>query len=298
MIRVRNSSRRQHPSRIETVFPGPLQLIRQFAGPFALQKCFEQMEASMFYRTSVLQRPEGMRDWEEYALRVSEDVGYSWEHGEELHMINDFRNDNSHISTIFLLRLIRGRGLTVEHLVRVTHIGTDALHIVVLLREGGYVCDCCMGMNLGLPCRHYFQVLSTIPTLRFNLGMIRARWYQDKDLDIRNIPAVEAREAQFRRPEANLPVSQQTPIITSNPLERQPSTPAPSQTQTVPARTVYHEAAAALGPLMNGIQTREELTDLLEEHLCIVPHAGVPQRTTTSASRQSITRRDDHVKSA
>jgi hypothetical protein len=90
-------------------------------------------------------------------------------------MMNSFENDNSHISTVFLLRLIRGRALTIKHLVEVTHIGTNALHIVALLPDGSYVCDCCMGMNLGLPCRHYFQVLSAIKTLKFNLGVIRAR---------------------------------------------------------------------------------------------------------------------------
>lgn len=93
-------------------------------------------------------------------------------------MINNFQNDNSHISTVFLLRLIRGRGLTIKHLIEVMHIGTNALHIVTLLPDDSYVtyvCDCCMGMNLGLPCRHYFQVLSAIKTLKFNLGVIRAR---------------------------------------------------------------------------------------------------------------------------
>jgi MULE transposase domain len=57
------SSRRQHAKPIETVFPGPLQLVRQFTAPFPLQKCYEQMEQSMYYRTRVLQRPDGIRDW-------------------------------------------------------------------------------------------------------------------------------------------------------------------------------------------------------------------------------------------
>jgi hypothetical protein len=57
------SSRRQHAKPIETVFPGPLQLIRQFTAPFSVQKCYEQMEQSIYYRTRVLQRPDGMKDW-------------------------------------------------------------------------------------------------------------------------------------------------------------------------------------------------------------------------------------------
>ena len=50
-------------------------------------------------------------------------------------MMNNFQNDNSHISTVFMLRLIRGRGLTIKHLIEVTHIGTNALHIVALLPD-------------------------------------------------------------------------------------------------------------------------------------------------------------------
>lgn len=62
------SSRRQHAKPIETVFPGPLQLVRQFTAPFPLQKCYEQMEQSMFYRTRVLQRPDGIRDWVRHSI--------------------------------------------------------------------------------------------------------------------------------------------------------------------------------------------------------------------------------------
>jgi hypothetical protein len=95
------------------------------------------------------------------------------------------------------------------------------------------------------------------------------RWYNNKNLDLRNIPSVEAREAQFRRPEADLPTSQQTPLVSANPLEPKKlllaSTLAVPQTQTVPARTVFHEATAALGPLMNGIQTQEQLDTLLTD---------------------------------
>ncbi|KDR79615.1 hypothetical protein GALMADRAFT_43066, partial [Galerina marginata CBS 339.88] len=36
-------------------------------------------------------------------------------------------------------------------------------------------------------------------------------------------------------------------------------------TETVPARTVFHEATAALGPLINGVQTQEQLDTLLAD---------------------------------
>jgi hypothetical protein len=34
-----------------------------YVGPYALQRSFKEMELSMYYRTEVLQRPEGIEDW-------------------------------------------------------------------------------------------------------------------------------------------------------------------------------------------------------------------------------------------
>lgn len=48
----------------------------------------------------------------------------------------------------------------------------------------------------------------------------------------------------------------------SNPLQALRSTPAP-RTMTLPSRTVYHEAQAALKPLLSNIQTQEHLDALL-----------------------------------
>lgn len=58
---------------------------------------------------------------------------------------------------------------------------------------------------------------------------------------------------------------------TSNPLQVARTTAAltapavaPPLTQTIPARTVYHESQAALKSLMMGIQTRDQLNGLLD----------------------------------
>ncbi|KAF8959345.1 hypothetical protein BDZ97DRAFT_1667355, partial [Flammula alnicola] len=141
-----------------TVGQGVQELIRvrDFVGPFGLQTCFKQMENSVYYSVKALTLPDGMHDW---AIR----------------MLNTFENDNSHISTKWLLRLIKGRGLRVEHLLCITHDGTDAFHMLAILPNDNYVCDCCMGMNLGIPCRHYFRALSAMKNLRFNIGVIRPR---------------------------------------------------------------------------------------------------------------------------
>lgn len=91
-------------------------------------------------------------------------------------MINDFSNDKAYISTKWLLQLITGRGLRVTHLLKVKHLGTGTVHIVALLSDSRYVCDCMMGINLGIPCRHFFRALIDAKSLQFHIGMIRARF--------------------------------------------------------------------------------------------------------------------------
>jgi hypothetical protein len=89
-------------------------------------------------------------------------------------MVNRFENDTSYIGTAWLLRLAQGRGLQVQHLLRITHLGHGTTHILAVLPDNQYVCDCCMGMNLGIPCRHYFQALSVVTNLQFIIGVVRA----------------------------------------------------------------------------------------------------------------------------
>jgi hypothetical protein len=90
-------------------------------------------------------------------------------------MINAFTNDAAYISTKWLLRLVTGLGHCVRQLLRVTHCGTQSVHIVALLDNNQYACDCAMGANLGIPCRHYFQVLSVVKNMKFNISVIRSR---------------------------------------------------------------------------------------------------------------------------
>jgi hypothetical protein len=90
-------------------------------------------------------------------------------------MVNRFENDTSYIGTAWLLRLAQGRGLQIQHLLRITHLGHGTTHILAILPDNQYVCDCCMGMNIGIPCRHYFQALSVVTNLHFIIGVVRAR---------------------------------------------------------------------------------------------------------------------------
>ncbi|KIJ91596.1 hypothetical protein K443DRAFT_114811 [Laccaria amethystina LaAM-08-1] len=148
------SSRRQHDRPIETIFPGSLKILREHAGPFALNTCFREMELSLTYSTEVLQRPDGINNW---------------------NMVNPFTNDAAYISTKWLLRLTLQRGLRVRHLLCVKRMGTNTKHYLAVLSDGCYVCDCCMGLNLGLPCRHFFQVMLKMESLQFHIGLVRAR---------------------------------------------------------------------------------------------------------------------------
>ncbi|KAF8901847.1 hypothetical protein CPB84DRAFT_1776776 [Gymnopilus junonius] len=104
------------------------------------------------------------------------------------------------------------------------------------------------GHQLGHSLPTLFVALSSIKGLKFHLGFIRSRWYQDPNINLADIPLTGCE---------HLPS-----LIMSNPLEMQAQLPTPP-TMTVPAREVLHTAEAALRPLLHGIQTREHLEELV-----------------------------------
>lgn len=57
------SSRRQHPGNLESLFSRPIELLRKYAGPYAVQTSYTQMQESVYYKTEVVQRPPGVRTW-------------------------------------------------------------------------------------------------------------------------------------------------------------------------------------------------------------------------------------------
>lgn len=63
LMHILQSSRRRHESNLESLFLQPLKLIRQYGGPFALQKCHEQMQQSLFYSTHPVIRPSETTSW-------------------------------------------------------------------------------------------------------------------------------------------------------------------------------------------------------------------------------------------
>ncbi|KAJ6582628.1 hypothetical protein DFH09DRAFT_1145654, partial [Mycena vulgaris] len=107
------------------------------------------MSLSMFYTAHVLQLPDGVRNWSEYAVALSDsEPGYDWENNEEQRARNDFANDRAYMGTRFLLRLLREKGLVPSHLLKIKHTESGATHIIALFLDGRYLCDCCMGTNL------------------------------------------------------------------------------------------------------------------------------------------------------
>jgi len=122
-----------------------------------------------------------------------------------------------------------------------------------------------MGTNLGIPCRHYFQVLTKVQGMKFNIGLIRPRWYQNPSLDLSTVPLVGLEHCvSTAQPTTCLPPSSTLvcPLI-SNPLDKTVSQPPTRPTDTLPARTIHHEAQAVMRQVTAHIQTREQLDDFL-----------------------------------
>ncbi|KAF8576908.1 hypothetical protein K439DRAFT_1649197 [Ramaria rubella] len=117
MTQVHEATQRHHDDNLEVLFTKPLALLCEYL--------------SIYYHAEVLQLPDGHRAW---------------------HMHNAFSNDNSLISTTFLLHLITGQGFRIQHLLRIIHLGTSTAHMLAILESGSYVCDSTMGTNLGINC--------------------------------------------------------------------------------------------------------------------------------------------------
>ncbi|KAE9395627.1 hypothetical protein BT96DRAFT_826003 [Gymnopus androsaceus JB14] len=120
-----------------------------------IEICYREMQESMFYTTTPLQRLQGVRDWS---------------------LTNNFTNDKAYVSTQWIIRLVLKQGLHIRHILRVKRLNLAATHYVIVLLNGRVIRDCSMGLNLGIPCRHYFQTFQKVEGLTFSIGMIRPRY--------------------------------------------------------------------------------------------------------------------------
>ncbi|KAJ7301095.1 hypothetical protein DFH08DRAFT_649662, partial [Mycena albidolilacea] len=92
---------------IQSLFAGPLKMLRDHAGPLALQTCYKQMQLSLFYSTEVMQRPHEVDSWR---------------------MINSFENDRARVSMRWVISLITKRSLTVHHILIMSTLCTRSFH--------------------------------------------------------------------------------------------------------------------------------------------------------------------------
>ena len=96
------------------------------------------------------------------------------------------------------------------------------------------------------------------------LTFLQFRWYQNPDIDTTTIPSIILENArhQDQRDELDFVTNESLQPQISNPLESPSRQPHP--TDTISARTVFHETQAALHGLTTYIQTQEQMDDLLE----------------------------------
>ncbi|KAJ7284777.1 hypothetical protein C8J57DRAFT_1052247 [Mycena rebaudengoi] len=182
---------------------------------------------------------------------------------------NDFSNDNAYIEGPFLLRIVKDCGLQPLHIILIKHVSSAATHLLVIFTDGRYMCDYCMGTNMGIPCQHYFTTWVKIPDLPFHVSLIRARWFQDPGLDVRSTPTVTHNSHtshSVRFSAINLPG-----ILVSNPLSSNlllqnqqgpPASPETPGTRTIGQRKVYNALLANMCSMMALIQMEEQLEDL------------------------------------
>ncbi|KAJ6553226.1 hypothetical protein B0H19DRAFT_1295886 [Mycena capillaripes] len=90
------------------------------------------------------------------------------------------------------------------------------------------------------------------------------RWYQDPGAAVELASAV-CRTHELDSQEFKLPTKTIRSAFASNPLDStsHDATPPP-RTQTLPARDVFHNVQSAIRPLLAGIQTQEQVADLIQ----------------------------------
>ncbi|KIJ40588.1 hypothetical protein M422DRAFT_60564 [Sphaerobolus stellatus SS14] len=132
----------------------PIRLLREHAGPKAVHTSYQQMQLSMFYQVEAVQLPPGLHNWG---------------------MHDTFSNDNRCISSDWLFRIIHDRGLQIQEVFHVVHMSSGTSHMLAVLDQeyGAYICDCCMGCNLGILCRHFFAVWVNVQDTVFHLWHIQ-----------------------------------------------------------------------------------------------------------------------------
>ncbi|KAF7370007.1 hypothetical protein MSAN_00630700 [Mycena sanguinolenta] len=106
-------------------------------------------------------------------------------------VLNPFTDDTIRISAQFMLRLIEDRGWVCSQLFKTSHYASATLHFIAVLDNGPIICDCMMGTNLGIPCRHFYTPLRSFRSgnlVTFHLGLFNPKpvKFQSFDRGFRN----------------------------------------------------------------------------------------------------------------
>ncbi|KAJ6539992.1 hypothetical protein DFH09DRAFT_858848, partial [Mycena vulgaris] len=86
-------------------------------------------------------------------------------------VINNFENDKAYVSLQWLVKQVR-RGLVIRHLLRIRYTSMGSIHYLAVLPDGRYICNCCMPLNLGIPCQYYFRAWIDVQGLPFHISLI------------------------------------------------------------------------------------------------------------------------------
>ncbi|KAJ6555693.1 hypothetical protein DFH09DRAFT_861686, partial [Mycena vulgaris] len=87
-------------------------------------------------------------------------------------LINNFDDDKAYVSLQWLVEQVTRRGLVIRHLLRIWHTSMGSVHYLAILPDGRCIGNCCMPLNLGIPCRHYFHPWINVQGFPFHISLI------------------------------------------------------------------------------------------------------------------------------
>ncbi|KZW01721.1 hypothetical protein EXIGLDRAFT_691741 [Exidia glandulosa HHB12029] len=267
---TRTTGRVESENRVNKSLGGPTVTVKQLFNKLNLRTSAQtaketmqlcQMENSMFYKVEVLRLPPGHQHWTDGAIGA-ETLPEQLPAQEDLQSMDPYASDIICLSTKYVLSVIASHKLRVTHLFTVKHTSSHATHTMAVLDPHRHVCDCMMLTNLGVPCRHFWAVWQNVQGMLFHIGLIRPRWLNNHALDVASIaPVTQTHAVQESR--LNLPADTVASAL-SNPLAEVSGTPAPP-TRSLGPQTIYDEGLAVFTPLLNTVQTQEELDDLVQQ---------------------------------
>ncbi|KIO19278.1 hypothetical protein M407DRAFT_82992 [Tulasnella calospora MUT 4182] len=124
-------------SRTEDQYQNNQIAVQDYTGPFALHTAWHEMEESLNYSAELSKLPDNGKL-------------------HSYHLYGQHSSDSAYVSLPWLLHQLITLHLagSLKHLVKVVFSGstTKSEHSVIILDDYRYLCDCCMGSNLGVPC--------------------------------------------------------------------------------------------------------------------------------------------------